>query len=161
VLAREDGAHLQIVVFLGVEENAEIEFAPAKALNLFGPGQVSHVSLERRLGLVQGCQKTEQPFDRQVQCTPDAELRPYAPGLAPFGDGAVKCREHVPRFLREDPARFRLGHHTTRTPEEGDTKLVFQLPDRLGERRLRDVESLSSATEVELFADREEVAQVP
>jgi len=38
---------------------------------------------------------------------------------------------------------------------------VFQLPDRLGEGRLRDVEPLSGPTEVELVTDREEVAQVP
>jgi hypothetical protein len=38
---------------------------------------------------------------------------------------------------------------------------VLQFPDRLGEGRLRDVEALSGPSEVELFADGKEVAQVP
>jgi hypothetical protein len=59
VLAREERAHLQVVVVLGVEEDAEVEVAPAEPLNLFGRAQVSHVSLERRLGLVQSREKTE------------------------------------------------------------------------------------------------------
>ena len=49
VLAREEGGHLQIVVLLGVEEDGQIEVAPPEPFNLFERGQVSDVSLERRL----------------------------------------------------------------------------------------------------------------
>jgi hypothetical protein len=38
---------------------------------------------------------------------------------------------------------------------------VFQLPDRLREWRLRDVQPLRRPSEVELLADGKEVAQVP
>ncbi len=90
-----------------------------------------------------------------------SDVRPDPSGLASFGEGTVKGREDVTRFLREDPARLCLGHHATRTPEEGDTEFAFQLPDRLGEGRLRDVEPFSGPSEVQLLADCEEVAQMP
>ncbi len=149
------------VVLLGIEEDAEIEVAPPEPFDLLGRGQVRHVSLERRLRLVQGSEKTEQLLDREVQRTADAELRPDAARLACFGDGTVKSCEHVARFFRKDPARFRLGHDATRAPEQGDAEFVLELPDRLGERWLRDVEPLGGPSEVEFLADREEVAQVP
>jgi hypothetical protein len=41
-----------------------------------------------------------------------------------------------------------------------NSELRFELPDRLGERRLRDVEPLSGPSEVELLADREEIPQM-
>src|SRR4029078_6801371 len=63
VFPREEWVHFQIVVFLGVEEEAEIGVAPREPFSLWGGGQVSHVGLEGGLDLVQGREKTEKPFD--------------------------------------------------------------------------------------------------
>ncbi len=64
-------------------------------------------------------------------------------------------------FVSKDPAGVGLRDDTARPSKQRDAELVLELPDRLGEWRLRDVEPLSGPAEVELLADCEEVAQVP
>ena len=44
--------------------------------------------------------------------------------------------------------------------EEADLEFALQLPNLLGERRLRDVQSLGGPAEVQFLGDRAEVPQV-
>jgi len=119
------------------------------------------VSFERRFDLVERREKTKQPLDREVQRAADAELRADAACFARFGERAVESCEDVASFIGEDAAGFGLRDDTARAPEQGNAELVLQLADRLGERRLRDMEPLRGSAEVELLADCEEVTQVP
>jgi hypothetical protein len=105
VLTREDGAHLQIGVLLGVEEDPEIEVALPKPPHLLGGGEVSDVSLERRLGFVQSCEKTQQSLDREVDRTPDAELRSDGADLPCLGQGMVEGRARSALPLRRPGPR--------------------------------------------------------
>jgi len=45
--------------------------------------------------------------------------------------------------------------------EELDPEFALELPDLLAERRLRDLEALGGAAEMELLRDGDEVAQPP
>jgi hypothetical protein len=44
--------------------------------------------------------------------------------------------------------------------EELEAEVALELPDLLGERRLGNVQALGGASEVELFGDGHEVAQI-
>ena len=82
------------------------------------------------------------------------------PGLTHEGDGVIgvfedaSCRgdEHAAWLGELDPA--------TRAVEELDAQLLFEPPDLLAQRWLRDVLPLRSATEMQFVSDREEVAQL-
>ena len=62
----------------------------------------------------------------------------------------------------EDTPGFSEVHDPRRALEEGDAELALELPDRLGQRWLRDVELFRRSTEVQfLVLHREEVTKLP
>jgi hypothetical protein len=145
---------------LCIEEDAEIEIAPAESLNLFGRNEVTHVNFERRFDFVESREEADEPLDREVQCAPDAELRADTAGFARFGECVVESREDAASLVCENTAGLGLRNEAARASEQRYTELVLEFPDRLGQRWLRYVEPLSSPSEVELLADREEIPQM-
>src|SRR5689334_12387165 len=92
---------------------------------------------------------------------PDAEGSSGPAGPARLGDGDVHACEDLSRLLGErDPG---LGRHdpAAPAPEELDPELSLELTNRLGQRRLGDVQALRGTPEVALLDHRQEVAKEP
>src|SRR6185295_11917879 len=68
--------------------------------------------------------------------------------------------EDLPRRLEKQSTGARQPHPPFRAIEQPDLDLFLQLFDLLTERRLRHMETLGRATEMQLFSDGDEVPQM-
>ena len=160
-LAGEERLQLDIFDSSGIVEDAELELARSQAPHLLERGQVRHVGPRARVVLLERREKRQQALDRQVRYARDPQRITGAPGPPSLGESHLEAGEHPPRLPREDRPGLRQRDDAARPLEQLDAELGLELADRLRERRLADVQALGRAPEVQLLADREEVAQVP
>ena len=66
-------------------------------------------------------------------------------------------RHKLSRFFEKDPAFLSQGHAPLIAQKEGNTKVLFQLPDLAAEGRLRDVQLVRGFAEVEALRNRDKV----
>jgi hypothetical protein len=108
-------------------------------------------------------QRGQEPLERRDRAVRD-EADPQGVGGAgdpvDLLDRRVELGEDRPRPCGEDLAGLGRHHAAARPQQQVHTQLLFELGDRLRERRLRHVEPLGGTPEVLLLHDREEVAQV-
>jgi hypothetical protein len=79
----------------------------------------------------------------------------------PCGFGRMAClHDEFSGLLEKRAARFGQFHAALVAHKEGDAEILFQLTDLTTQRRLRDVQLLSSLREVEVFRDGDEVSNV-
>jgi hypothetical protein len=159
-LALEERRQLELVVLLRVVDDAEVELAVPKAFHLLARDQVGDVRSRVVADLLERTKEAQQPLDRQVRDAADAKARRFLPGALRFRDGKLEGGEDITRLLEKNPARLRRGHHTARPVEKLDAEGVLQLPDRLREWRLGDMEALGRPAEVKLLTDRHEVPEM-
>jgi len=69
-------------------------------------------------------------------------------------------RHKLSRFFEKDPAFLSQGHAPLIAQKEGNTKVLFQLPDLATEGRLRDVELLRRFAEVKALCNRYKISNV-
>jgi hypothetical protein len=94
------------------------------------------------------------------------ETDPQLAALAPRGglqlrDGAVGTRDDVPCLFEQELAVRGELHFARGAVEELAAELALECPDLRRKCRLRDVQPLGCAAEVQLLGDGEEVAQMP
>ena len=159
-LALEEGEELELLVLLRVVDDPEVELAALEPLHLLRRDEVRDVRY-CVAELLQNPQEPQQTFNRQVRDAADAKRRALLPGAPRFGDGEVERGQDLACLLEEDPPGVGRHHDPARPVEQLDAEIVLELPDRLRQRRLRNVQALGGAAEMELLADRHEVAQVP
>ena len=91
----------------------------------------------------------------------EAELAPLAEHeVVGEGAGRVHLGEHAPGLDQEDVARAGQAHRPARALHEGKTHLPLQARQLLADRRLRDVQPLRGAPEVQLLREGDEVPQL-
>jgi hypothetical protein len=75
-------------------------------------------------------------------------------------DGEIEAGKNPTCVLGEDAPGFGRAHDPACALEERKAEAVFELPDRLGQRRLSHVQRLGCAAEVQLLEDCEEIPQM-
>src|SRR5262249_61791653 len=90
---------------------------------------------------------------------------PKRPELAPIGTprrlhGTVYMVEQESRLIEKDRPGWRQRHTTAIALEQPESHLRLQGPDLTAQRGLDDVYARRGAAKVELFGDRDEVAEV-
>ena len=80
--------------------------------------------------------------------------------LAGARDGPGEPVHHLPAAAQEGLAGGGQGDLPAAPRQQGHAELRLELADRPAERRLRDVEPLGGAPEMQLLGDREEVPEV-
>src|SRR5208282_2932050 len=73
---------------------------------------------------------------------------------------AIGLNEGAARLFQHDAARVGKLDAAARALEQLHPEFVFELADLLAERRLRHMQALRGAAEVQLFSDGDEVAEV-
>ena len=92
--------------------------------------------------------------------TTDPQICFESAGTPRLDDGEIEAGENPTCVLGEDAPCFGRAHDPARALEEREAKIVFELSDRLRQRRLSHVQRLGCAAEVQLLEDREEVPQM-
>jgi hypothetical protein len=156
----EEGFRLNVRMVSRMVEDAEIELAPTEAPNLFDRGKVSHSRLHRRVVLLQRGEEAKQSLERKVVDATDAEI--YCESTRPprLGDGEIEAGKNPTRLLGEDASCFSWIYNPARALEELDAKVVFELANRLRQRRLCHMQGFGRAPEMQFLEDGEEIPQV-
>jgi hypothetical protein len=112
--------------------------------------------------LGEGGQGPRQDADLRGLGASDRQHTGFAPPRQPGHPGRpFDVSEDPPRFRQERPAGIGELYLSRGAQQKLHLDLFLQLADLLTERRLRDVEPLGRATEVELIGQRHEIAEVP
>ena len=72
----------------------------------------------------------------------------------------LRLRQRHPRFGEKGAPSVRQLDAAIRPMEEADAEILLEPANLLTERRLRDVQALRGAPEVQLFRDGDEVTEV-
>jgi hypothetical protein len=93
---------------------------------------------------------------------PDDQL-PDLPAGRPACDlrRALRLGQRQPRFDKESSARVRQLDSTARPMEQADAEVILEATNLLTARRLGVLKAPRGSTEVQLFRDRDKIAEVP
>ena len=92
--------------------------------------------------------------------TDSEALRVSTPDSARDHRRAIHMRQDVPRLLEKRAPRVREFDAPLCPSEESRLQLLFELPDLMTERGLRDLQFRRGLAKVQRFGDRDEVAQM-
>jgi hypothetical protein len=158
---RQQGLAPERILVVGLGKEAEVEPAIAEPALLFERREPGDVRMGSGVTLSQGGDEPVQGLELDVRGGADTERGLRPPGATGLGDGDVHTGEDLPGLLGERGTGVGQLDATTSPVEELNPELGLELSNRLGERRLGNVETLCGAPEVALLGHGEEVAQEP
>jgi hypothetical protein len=142
-------------------DETDVELAADERVDLIGRRHVAQVELDLRM-----C--PAEPLDDVWQQAEDAgnpKADPKQPGFAPgraLGQGqrGGGLGDQVTAPRREQPAGLGELHISIAADQQRPSDPAFHPPDPLAERRLRDVQTIRGAAEVQRFGQKEQRAEI-
>ena len=138
-------------------DERDVDAAVVQHVDLVVPVDAVQVDVGLRAG---GSEAAQRVGERVADEEADGQRRSPAGGALQAPAGGVGRGEQRPRLLEQLLAGRSQRDAPGRAGEQVRAELLLELADLPAEHRLRDVEALRRAPEVQLFGDRDEVAQL-
>ena len=156
--------HDEVIQFRGHDwrqQQAEIELPRRKRGRLIGGQHFAQCELDARPRRLVGLEQARQHAVVGERDEAEAQAPACAGGHAPhLQHRALELREQPLGFVQKARAFGRELDAAPRAREQRRAEARFQVADRARQRRLRDVQRLRRAPEMQPLGDRDEVAQL-
>jgi len=132
----------------------DVDLAPGEPFHLIRRRHVAQLQLN--IGMAAA--KAQQHLGQQSEDACDAEPDPEATGLSARSalrelEGGFRFPHHLPSPFGEEAARFRQPHVAISPHQQRTANSIFQLPHPLAQRRLRHVQPIRGAAEVQRLGE--------
>ena len=141
---------------------ADVDPASAESLDLRLRCEVLKEDFGRWRVLAKNRERPSQELPVRFRRDPDDDFLGFFSRRLPRQPGrALGCGQDPTGFLKKPASRRRQLDVALDPAQEVDFELGFEIPDLLAQGRLRGVQAVRGAAEMELFRDRDEVTKVP
>jgi hypothetical protein len=113
-----------------------------------------------RFAITQSPDVFKEPVNRECRHASDPKRRAHSTGPPGLLDRALETGQQLAALVGEDQAGISQRNGAACSIEKTNTQLALELADRMGERRLRELEPLRRPTEMQLLADGKEIPEM-
>jgi hypothetical protein len=147
---------------VGEQCEGRVDRSGAEGLRHAARAHLLGQQLEVGMAALERLAHRRQGLEARAPVVGDADAAELAGGCATSRrQGSIGLRDHAPRAIEQRHARLGEPDLATATDEQARTDLLLELADRHAERRLRHVQPLGRAAEIQFLGDGDEVAEVP